>query len=185
MGERRVMEARESNEHIDLMRLIVMQLISAPAPVMKMKGLQQSEINWDLLPPTLLFFCLSPVSLDTYQKGLADRGSAPFPVCVSPPVSLHPFPQRCYHCGFRNFHTRRAAFSAGFRWAVWRKGAGASLFTITMHHDSRSSFSQLQAGRLSCQVTFRCINTRTGKKEISREIKFADVWKRCFCGAFD
>lgn len=180
------MEARESNEHIDLMRLIVMQLISAPAPVTKMKGLQLSEINWDLLlPPTHLFFCLSPVSLDTYQKGLADRGSAPFPVCVSPPVSLHPLPQRCYHCGFRNFHTRRAAFTAGFRWAARRKckGAGASL-RITMHHHSRSSFSQLQAGRLSCRVTFRCINTRTGKREISREIKFADVWKRCFCGAF-
>lgn len=38
---RRVMEARESNEHIDLMRLIVMQLISEPAPVTKMKGLQR------------------------------------------------------------------------------------------------------------------------------------------------
>lgn len=56
MGGRRVMEARESNEHIDLMRLIVMQLISAPAPVMKMKGLQRSEINWVLLfsPPLFL-----------------------------------------------------------------------------------------------------------------------------------
>lgn len=40
------MEARESDEHIDLMRLIVMQLISTLAPVTKMKGLQQSEINW-------------------------------------------------------------------------------------------------------------------------------------------
>lgn len=105
-GGRRVMEARESNEHIDLMRLIVMQLISALAPVTKMKGLQLSEINWDLPPPTYTsFFCLSPISLDTYQKGLADRGSAPFPVCVSPPVSLHPFPQHRYRCGFRNFHT--------------------------------------------------------------------------------
>lgn len=43
---KRAMEARESNKHIDLMRLIVMQLISALAPVTKMKGLQQSEINW-------------------------------------------------------------------------------------------------------------------------------------------
>lgn len=31
-------EARQSNEHIDLIRLIVLQLISAPAPVTKMKG---------------------------------------------------------------------------------------------------------------------------------------------------
>lgn len=27
---------------------------------------------------------------------------------------------------------------------------------------------------------FRCINTH--KKKISMEIKFTDVWKRCFCG---
>lgn len=27
-----------------------------------------------------------------YQRGLADRASARFPVCVSPPVSLHPLP---------------------------------------------------------------------------------------------
>lgn len=47
------MEEREPNEHIDLMRLIVMQLISAPAPVMKMKGLQRSEINW-VSPPLFL-----------------------------------------------------------------------------------------------------------------------------------
>lgn len=42
------MEAKrgESNEHIDLMRLIVMRLISALAPVTEMKGWQQSEINW-------------------------------------------------------------------------------------------------------------------------------------------
>lgn len=40
------MEARESNKHIDLMRLIVMQLISTLAAVTKMKGSQQSEINW-------------------------------------------------------------------------------------------------------------------------------------------
>lgn len=56
------MEARESNEHIDLMRLIVMQLISAPAPVTKMKGLQRSEINWVFF---FLFFCLSPVRVWT------------------------------------------------------------------------------------------------------------------------
>lgn len=39
-------EARESNEHIDLIQLIVLQLISALAPVTKMKGWQQSAINW-------------------------------------------------------------------------------------------------------------------------------------------
>lgn len=44
--KRRAIAARESNEHIDLMRLIVLQLISTLAPVTKMKGLQQSEINW-------------------------------------------------------------------------------------------------------------------------------------------
>lgn len=59
------MEARESNEHIDLMRLIVMQLISAPAPVMKMKGLQLSEINWDLPPPHYTSFFVSAPSVWT------------------------------------------------------------------------------------------------------------------------
>lgn len=59
---RRVMEARESNEHIDLMRLIVMQLISALAPVTKMKGLQRSEINCVFF---LFFFCLSAVRVLT------------------------------------------------------------------------------------------------------------------------
>lgn len=113
-----MMEARESNEHIDLMRLIVMQLISAPAPVTKMKGLQQSEINWGFFP---LFLSQSRQHLDMYLKGLADRGSAPFPVCVSPPVSLHPLPQHCYHCCFRNFNTWRAAFSAVFRRAEGKK----------------------------------------------------------------
>lgn len=42
----RAMEARETNEHIDLIRLIALQLISAVAPDTKMKGWQQSEINW-------------------------------------------------------------------------------------------------------------------------------------------
>lgn len=51
----------ESNEHIDLMRLIVMQLISALAPVTKMKGLQRSEINYVFF----LFFCLSAVRVLT------------------------------------------------------------------------------------------------------------------------
>lgn len=39
-GEKKMrgMEARESNEHIDLIRLIVQQLISTQAPVKKMKG---------------------------------------------------------------------------------------------------------------------------------------------------
>lgn len=40
------MEARESNEHIDLIWLIVLQLISALAPVTEMKGWQRSAINW-------------------------------------------------------------------------------------------------------------------------------------------
>lgn len=36
--KRKAMEARESNEHIDLMWLILLQLISTLAPVTKMKG---------------------------------------------------------------------------------------------------------------------------------------------------
>lgn len=62
------MEARESNEHIDLMQLIVMQLISTLAPVTKMKGLQQSEINWVEL------FCLSPVRVWTCIRGVWQTG---------------------------------------------------------------------------------------------------------------
>lgn len=93
MGERRVMEARESNEHIDLMRLIVMQLISAPAPVMKMKGLQLSEINWDLLPPTLLFFLSQPRQFGHVSEGFGrQRISAVSCLCLSTcqPPSLSP-----------------------------------------------------------------------------------------------
>lgn len=104
MGGRRVMEARESNEHIDLMRLIVMQLISAPAPVMKMKGLQRSEINWVLLFSPPLFLSQSRQFGNVSEAFGRQRISA-VPVGVSPPVSLHPFPQHCYHFGFRNRNT--------------------------------------------------------------------------------
>lgn len=90
------MEARESNEHIDLMRLIVMQLISAPAPVMKMKGLQLSEINWDLPPPhtcTHLFFLSQPRRFGHVSEGFgSQRISAVSCLCLSTcqPSSLSP-----------------------------------------------------------------------------------------------
>lgn len=76
------MEARESNEHIDLMRLIVMQLISAPAPVTKMKGLQRSEINWVFFFP--FFFVLVPSEFGHVSEGFGrQRISAVSCLCLS------------------------------------------------------------------------------------------------------
>lgn len=65
----RAMEARESNEHIDLIRLIVLQLISTVAPVTKMKGWQQSEINW-----VWLFFVSLPSEFGDVSKGFGRQG---------------------------------------------------------------------------------------------------------------
>lgn len=172
---RRVMEARESNEHIDLMRLIVMQLISAPAPVRKMKGLQLSEINWDLLsspPPHNSFFFVSAPSVWTRIRrvwqpedqrrfllvSLHLSAFIPFPNTVITAASgtfTHEWPLPQLDSGGKCVGTWRSAWMC--------KGGRASL-RITMYHDSHSSFSQLQAGQLWCQVTFRCINTCTRKK---------------------
>lgn len=75
------MEARESNEHIDLMRLIVMQLISAPAPVTKMKGLQRSEINWGFFPS---FFVSVPSEFGHVSEGFGrQRISVVSCLCLS------------------------------------------------------------------------------------------------------
>lgn len=163
-----------------------MQLISAPAPVMKMKGLQRSEINW-VSPP---FFCLGTNILDMYLKRLADRGSAVFPVCFSPPVNLHPLPQHCYHCSFRNFNMWRAAFSDAFRRAEVRNTTiRADVLTRrtfgTNYHAAHDLlplffFFTIVGRRLVMTSNVQMYIWTKGK--ISREIKFANVWKRCFCG---
>lgn len=184
MGERRVMEARESNEHIDLMRLIVMQLISAPAPVTKMKGLQLSEINWDLPPPpphTPLFLS-QPRQFGHVSEGFGrQRISAVSCLCLSTcqPPSLSPT--------LLSLRLQELSHTKG-RFLCWIQVGSAEerrrSLAIYHYHASRLAiFIFTIAGRAI--VVSSDVQIHTGKKEISREIKFADVWKRCFCGAFD
>lgn len=144
------MEARESNEHIDLMRLIVMQLISAPAPVTKMKGLQLSEINWDLPPPPTPLFLSQPRQFGHVSEGFGrQRISAVSCLCLSTcqPSSLSPTLlslrlQELSHTKGRWIQVDSGGKCGGTRRsALMCQGAGPSL-RINMHHDSRSSFSQ-------------------------------------------